>query len=468
MGKIKELTKNTIILLVGTFFTKILQYFLLPIYTGYLTTTEYGYIDLFYTIISLLIPIIGLQIEQGVFRYLINNRNNIHEKEKYISSSFFFLMIASFVSFIVLFVVLLFINNNYKWIILANLYLSLFSGYLMQISRGLGDNKTFSISGVITSFFTIIFNIFFLVSIHLKIDGMLYGSLIGYIIGNLYLLAKLKIIKYLSIKHIDKNALRTMMSYSLPMIPNSISWWIFSSSDRFVISYFISVSATGLLSIAYKFSNIGVIIYNVFNMSLTESVSLYIDEEDVEDYFNKVFNSIGQLFFVVGTLIIIGMPCAFKLLINSNFADAYHLIPIAIVATEFQVLSGMLGTIYVAKNNTKSIAITSIISALTNIVIDILLVNFIGIYAAVISTLLSYLILFIYRIKEVNKKYFKIIIKKELYQSFIIINLCSFMFYYINSYCLKFSSLTIIIFLLIIILKNNFRHIFDVIKRKRF
>ena len=88
MSKGKELAKNTIILFIGVFFTKIIQYFLLPVYTGYLTTEEYGTVDLFNTIISLLIPIIGLQIEQGVFRYLISNRKNRDRQKEYISSSF--------------------------------------------------------------------------------------------------------------------------------------------------------------------------------------------------------------------------------------------------------------------------------------------------------------------------------------------------------------------------------------------
>ena len=106
----------------------------------------------------------------------------------------------------------------------------------MQVSRGLGNNKAYSISGVITSITTILFNILFLVGIGLKIDGMLYGSAIGYIIGIIYLFIKLKLFKYISINSISKKAFNNMMKYSLPMIPNTISWWIFSSSDRIIVS----------------------------------------------------------------------------------------------------------------------------------------------------------------------------------------------------------------------------------------
>ena len=78
MSKGKELAKNTIILFIGVFFTKIIQYFLLPVYTGYLTTEEYGTVDLFNTIISLLIPIIGLQIEQVIEKIEIDKRSIFH------------------------------------------------------------------------------------------------------------------------------------------------------------------------------------------------------------------------------------------------------------------------------------------------------------------------------------------------------------------------------------------------------
>ena len=74
MEREKSLVKNTIILSIGNLFTKLITFFLLPLYTAILSTEEYGIVDLLNTLVSLLLPIVTFQIEQAVFRYLIENR----------------------------------------------------------------------------------------------------------------------------------------------------------------------------------------------------------------------------------------------------------------------------------------------------------------------------------------------------------------------------------------------------------
>lgn len=199
------------------------------------------------------------------------------------------------------------------------------------------------------------------------------------------------------------------------MVPNQLSWWIFSSSDRIVVSKFINLSATGLLSIAYKFSNISIVIYNIFNMSLTETISLHKEDSDITSYYNKVFNTIGNLFININSLLIVSMPIIYNLMIDKKYSSSYSLVPYAIIASVFQVFVGMLSVIYISNNNTKSIAKTSIMAAIINLVTDILLIKYIGVYAAVISTLISYGYLFIYRLIDIRKKYFKVCIVKKQY-----------------------------------------------------
>jgi O-antigen/teichoic acid export membrane protein len=257
-----------------------------------------------------------------------------------------------------------------------------------------------------------------------------------------------------------------MIRYSLPLVPNELSWWIFSSSDRFIIAAFIDLSSTGILSISYKFSNILIVIYNVFNMSLAESISLHIKDSDVGKYFNKVFNDVFKLFVSFGILLLAFMPILFKLLINSSYNDAYNLIPIAIVASLFQIVVGLLGTIYVANKNTKSIANSSIVAAIVNIVIDLLLVKYIGIYAAVVSTLVSYLILMIYRYIDIKKKYLDVKFnKKSTILNILILSIVIFA-YYIDNPLVKIITMAISVIYFFYINKQSLNLMFNMLKSK--
>lgn len=466
MNKSKELAKNTFILFIGTFLTKVIQYFLLPVYTFYLSTSEYGTYELFNTLIYLAIPIAGLQIEQSTFRFLINHRNDIDKNKKVISSSFYFNLFINGIVLILFFLLGNLINNPYKNIFIVNLIIISFSSIFLQISRGIGDNKTYAIASFLISIFSILFNILFITVFKFQANGMMYGTAIGYLIGIVYIFLKLKLYKYISYTSIDYKMLKEMLKYSLPMIPNTISWWIFSSSDRFIISNFISLSATGILSVSYKFSNIIIVIYNVFNLSLTESISLHIDDDDIEEYYNNVFNTIGNFFVTLGMLLISCMPIIFKLLINDNYNDAYNLIPIAIISTNFQVLATMLGTIYVAKKNTNSVAITSLIAAIINLVTDIMLIRLIGIYAAVVSTVLSYLFLLIYRIFDIKRKFFTIKLRKDLIVNTMLNSFIICILFYANNAITNIISILLSICLAIIFNKSNILLLKKMLKKK--
>lgn len=71
MNDYKYLIKNIGILTISNFATKFLSFFLLPLYTGVLSTEEYGTFDLYSTTISLLYPILSICVSDSVIRFLL-------------------------------------------------------------------------------------------------------------------------------------------------------------------------------------------------------------------------------------------------------------------------------------------------------------------------------------------------------------------------------------------------------------
>lgn len=73
-SRYKYLIKNTGILTISSFSTKILTFLMVPLYTSVLTTEEYGTYDLAVSTVSLLIPILSVNIVDGVMRYSMDSR----------------------------------------------------------------------------------------------------------------------------------------------------------------------------------------------------------------------------------------------------------------------------------------------------------------------------------------------------------------------------------------------------------
>ena len=466
MSREKQLAKNTLIITIGKICTQLISFFLLPLYTGILSTEEYGTVDLLNTLVSLLLPIVTFQVEQALFRELIEVRDNEESKEKIISSGVITVIFQCIIYLIIFALISPFINNDYKFFLATNVVAYIFLSLFQQIARGFGDNKRYAIGSFISALFTIIFNVLFLVVIKLGAYGMLLGTMIGQLIASIYLFITLKLYKYIKIKEYRKDVIKKLWKYSIPLIPNAISWWVFNASNRVIATTFLGVDQNGILAASLKFSSVYITFYNIFNMSWTESISVAANDKDVNNYFNKMFNIILNLFTAMGIGIIACMPFVFPLMINDKFSSGYGLVPISIIGSLFNVIVGLISVIYVAKKNTKAIANTSVVSAIINILIHLALVKFIGLYAAVISTFASYFIMSIYRIIDINKKYFKIKIDKSLIVKTIIVLVIVLPLYYINNIYLNIFSLLIAILFAWNINKNSFEIIIHFFKRK--
>lgn len=466
MSREKNLAKNTIIITIGKICTQLITFFLLPLYTGILSTEEYGAVDLLNTLVSLLLPIVTFQVEQAVFRELIEVRGK-KDKESRIISSAVITVIFQCIAYLVIFALISpFINNHYKFFLATNVVANIFLSLLLQIARGFGDNKKYAFASFISALSTIVFNVLFLVVIKLGANGMLLGTMLGQIVATIYLFISLKLYKYLKVKDYKKEVIKSLWKYSLPLIPNAISWWVFNASDRVIASAFLGIDQNGILAASLKFSAVFITFYNIFNMSWTESISIAIKDDDVNDYFNRMLNIVLRLFTAMGVGMIACMPFVFPIMINEKFSAGYGLVPISIIGSLFNVVVGLISVIYVAEKNTKAIASTSIVSAVINIIVHLVLIKFIGLYAAVISTFVAFFVMSIYRLMDASKRYFKIKIDMKFIIQSLIALIFVFVSYYINNIYLNVFVVLFAVLFAIYINKDSFDIIFKLFTKK--
>ena len=220
-------------------------------------------------------------------------------------------------------------------------------------------------------------------------------------------------------------------------------------SDRTIISFMINASANGIYAVSAKFSNILASIYQIFNMSWQESASIHINSEDREEFFSGVLNNTYKIFFSICLLLIVGMPFVFNILIGKDYFDAKQYIPILLLSNVFSAVANVLGGIYIAKKDTKNVAKTTITSSILNIVINVVLIKFIGLYAAALSTLISCIYIYIYRLIGV-RKYIKLNVEYNFMIMSMIIYIISVSIYYINDFKLNIINLIMCVILVYI------------------
>lgn len=429
--KTKQLGKNFGLFTIGSFASKILTFLLVPLYTNILSTAEYGIVDLINTTVSLTFPLAILVISEAVIRFSLDG---ISDKKQVWSIGFYVNLLGcvllTLLSPLLLFTVL----RNYVFFYVLSCFALSFHQTVSQFIKGNNSAKLYAAGGIINTIAVIALNIIFLLLFKLGLPGYLIAISSGHIITVLFYFFSAKLWKYfIPITRIDKKQISVMLRYSLPMLPNSISWWINDSSDKYIVQYFCGLSVNGIYAISYKIPTLMTTISNLFISAWQISAFEDFGSEESIRFFNKIANDYIKFNLIICSgLIFLTRPIAF-VLFAADFYNAWKYTPILILAFVFSTLSSFWGTIYTAAKKTKMLFYSTLIGAGVNILLDLILTPLIGAYGAAIATLLSYLTIFIIRVFNSMRIIHLDIQIKTIIVSFIfiVIELC---FYTYESY----------------------------------
>lgn len=462
-GRTKELIGNTLIIGLGSFSTQIISFLLLPIYTSILTPTEYGIYDLIITVTTFLLPIITLLMEESMFRFLIDCSNN-EEKKKIISQAVLYITIATSIFLILASIVGTTFDISYIVLSVINIFTCIIVALRNALLRGLEKIKLYTISNFIISVVTILLNIVFIVVFRWGIYGLICGSIVSNIILTIILFVKLKIYKYVSFRTSDGELLKEMIKYSLPLVPNSLSWAVVNLSDRVVISTFMGTAANGIYSMAYKFPNLINTIYGFFYTAWKESSAKAIKDEDKVEFFNNIYKMLSNVMLSVSIGIVVCMPLFFDLFIKEAYSEAYLYVPILVISMYYNNMAGYYGGIFSGYKDTKIMGLTTILGAIINLVVNLLLIKFIGIYAAALSTLISCMFIYYYRKYKV-KQYIEL--KDNFNILGVTILIITLFLYYINdNLIIKILNFVVVVMFSIYTNKDILLNLIKSIKRR--
>ena len=344
-----------------------------------------------------------MQISTAAFRFLIDVREDKEKIGKIVSTIFCFVTLVSFVSLLILFIVFPIHNTAIKLAVCLYYMADILVNATRQIVRGLDGNIDYSISAIISAIGKMIFAVLFVEYMKSGLLGAIISLFGASFISLIVILIRSKVYKYFSFKNINKESLKNLLAYSWPMVPNCMSMWIINLSDRLVVTAVMGPAVNALYAVANKFPSLLTLAQTTFTMAWQENASIVSKDKDADEYYSSMFRTMFNLIAGFFGLLIAATPLLFVLLIKGDYSEAYNHIPILFLGMFFYSLSAFIGGIYVAYKKTLSVGITTFVSAVINLVVNLALIHWIGLYAASVSTLVSHLFLFLFRIIDVRK-----------------------------------------------------------------
>lgn len=463
----KKLFSNTIIFAVGSFSSKILVLLLVKVYTTYLSPEEMGINDVITQIANWLQPLVTLTVSEAIIRFGLDKAYN--KIRVFTLGNIICFAGLAVLGIILPIVAVSGVADKYLSGYSLLLYVYIFSSSLKLVYstfvRALERVKLFAVNGILTTFFTLAGTLLFMIGFKMGNTGYLLSIIVSDLISVVFLTFRAKLWRYLNFKRIDRELLHTMLQYSIPLIPAQILWLITNSSDSFMTTHYLGSEANGILSASYKIPNLVATVYLMFGQAWNMSAILENDSEDRDKFYTNVFNLNQCLLYILAAGCLMIVQPLTSVWLGESFQESVRYSPILIYSSIFSCFTTFLGSIYLASKETKRSMITSLFSGIINVGLNIILIPRIGLYGPPISTVASYLVVFIIRGYDSRKlvpfdlKIRKILINNIILAAMVFVNIAQ---PFVES---KLLSAVLLPVLFIIIAVLNFGSLWAVVKK---
>ena len=372
---------------------KIISFFLLPLYTHYFKTYEFGVIDLIQVSISILSIFALLQLETALQRYYYEYEG--YEKKKMLST---IIIIIIFLSLLLSGILCLFAKHislilfdqeqYYRLIQLASLQLT-FSNFTMLgflILRYEKKNMSFLILMSIKVVITLSCTLFFVVSLKKGINGVFYAQFIGLMISSI--LVFFAVNKFL-VFDFSNIICRKSMQYALPQFPARIGSALLSYANRYFMVGYLTVSAIGLFSLSLKLASI----IQFLEMSFVMAWAPFMHEQQKNKNHKAVFVQVlllvaSPVFFLVCVISLFSKELV-QVISSSNFVDSYKYVGGLSLYFSLFIFKEIvdIGPKFLEK--TKYLSYTFVLTLIVNLISLYLLIEPFGLYGVVYSMIIT-------------------------------------------------------------------------------
>jgi O-antigen/teichoic acid export membrane protein len=398
---LKTIAKHTAIYSTADLLAKAVGFFLLPIYTRYLSPADYGILELLSVSLTIIIIFVQQGMHTSFFRaYSFDYKDKEEDQRGIISTSYLYLL---FSSFIFLGIAALFsrqINNilfqSKDYTLLVRLtfitgFFNVLSTIPFQLFRAKLQSVKFSLVSILRFLINVFFNIYFILKLKMGLSGVVYGNLFTAIL--ISILTFFLIYKNLSLKF-SFSKLKSMLSYGFPLVPGGLSIWVLSVANRYFLERLSTTTELGLYSLGSRFS--GILELLIIQPFLTTWPSIYFPLAKEENA-PPTFSRLTTYFLLIGSFCSLGIIAisnpVLKIMADQKFWGAYKVIPLLVFSVLLFGLFSLLNVGIFIQKKTKYNPLIIGIAAIFNLLLNYFLIPPYGMLGAAYATFFSYLLM---------------------------------------------------------------------------
>ncbi len=404
--------KQTAIYSLGNLSSKLIGLILLPLFTEYLTTAEYGVLAILEATSHILIGVLALNLPLAMLRW--SSAEEDEEKKK----SVIFTTIVSLALIIVLqllfllqstdfFSRLLFGSERYSeyfFYLFLVVAFGVYNGIPLNIIRINEKPVYFIVVNTLKFTLILLVNIYFIVYLKQGVVGIIKSQLFGELV--LFVLTIPIVAKNITFKF-NFSVFKEMLEYGIPLIFSTISTFALSYADRYIIQYYLDSSRVGIYSLGYKIASVlNMLILQSFQLGFLPIAYKKLGASDEKRFFSKTLT----YYTFILVLIALGLSLFSKELIHllaqkPDYYSAYSVVPIISLAFVIKGIQYTYALSFHYAKRTIYVASIIIVTALLNVGLNFLLINQFGFLGAAFAMLISTFLMMVLSFHFGNKVY---------------------------------------------------------------
>lgn len=387
--------KSTAIYFAGNVLTKIITFFMLPLYTKFIPAADMGTYDSAIAIITFFASVLFLDIGAGIMRFMFEKKEEVDGKKTAIYTGFaIFLCSLSLYLIVAVVAGLTFPLEYFVWIAVYG-FLSITNTVYGYVARGYGHNMLYAASGIASTLVNVGCNLLFILVLKWDYVSLYVAQCAALLTHILILECKCKILVGFRPRFFDKQLFRTMVRFSLPLSVNLAAYWLLTSANKVIVVAVLGAEFNGYLAIANKFTSVLYLVASCFQLAWQE-LAFSKDNNDLESvgrFYTKAFDLYLRL-LIVGLLLLIPLIrlglTVYPNFIDQSYADAVTLIPLALAGAMMAIASYFLGSIFGGIKKNGVVFISTLVGAIVNIGAIFLMLHPLGASAANVALLLGF------------------------------------------------------------------------------
>lgn len=403
MNPIRRFIKTAGTYLVGNVLSKLVAVFLLPIYTAYLSPTEYGTYDLAISVLNIVMPIAFAQIWDGMYRFVFDCDGD-GEKFGVVTNS---LVVCAFGTCIFTAACLLaapFLGDlwsPFMWLYGLTLSLQYEATY---IARSFFKNALFSVSGVSNALVAAVLNIVLICHFDWGVESIYLSAALGNVLQIAMICSSLKVLRRVKLSSLNWGLVIRMAKFSIPLCLTSLSFWLFNGFTKVAISFFLGTADNGLYGVVTRFTAAITMVSSVVQFAWNETSYLMAKNERRAAAYRYVCRLLLWVLLAASTVFPYVVKLVFPFFVSDSYAAAASLLPAATLGVMLNSYASFLSTIFATERMTSPILASTLVGAATNIVITPLAITSSGLTGGIWALAISYAAMALLRIAVLRSR----------------------------------------------------------------